>query len=435
MWIRLLKALGASLAVLLGAACVTPSPPRWRAPSAEELGHPLSLKECLWLAEASDVRVAQWKARLQAARAELASAGEIPNPSLEIAWEDVGLRDELGNSLATKTYGVSYPLLFWWTKDREVAVAKANLRAEQASIRQDRRLLAQEIGASYFNLAAAASKVRIQEELLRNAGESLRLAEEMLRLGAASAHEAESARCEAFQAEAEFLNSQHEERVQGLSFAFALGADRPIQIRVLETDADDLSRVLDEATTGCLPQALRAKALEADPACAQAEAARQAAEAQLQLEYRRILPLSDVQGSAAKRRGFEGKSRDYLLDIPIPLFSWNRGGVKKARAELLAAQTEEENARRSAVARLSQEWEDCCFARRHYEEFAQPLVRSRAKLAGEAQQLFAMGQISYLELLQAREEWRKAESDAVDLWSEAMASAWRIFYEMEQKLS
>lgn len=420
------------LPLLLLAACATPRPPQWTPVTPTDLNHPLSMKECLTLARKSDLHVTEWKARLESAHAELITARTLPNPTFQPTWENIGLHDAAGASLLESTYGVSYPIFFWWTKGKEVAVARKKLRAEEESVRNDRRGLAREIGTTYIGLLGAARKIRSTEALRKGAQESLRLAEESFKVGLVSGHDVALAQTEVRQSEAELFDARHEEEAQSLAFAFALGADRPALVRI-QDEEPRFTKLLpqDAATTATLPpESLLAQALKADPLYAKAQASREAAEAGLQLQYRRRVPLSEASASAGSKSVPEGTGGIFSLDIPIPLFDRNQGGVKKAKAELLAARTEEEKARREVAARLSEAWNAYSVAKQRYEGFAQQIEKSRARLASESNDLFAAGQISYTDLILARREWRQAELAAVSSWQESMADAWKILCEL-----
>jgi cobalt-zinc-cadmium efflux system outer membrane protein len=420
------------LPILLAGACATPPRPHWKARSAADFNHPLTLEECLRLARENDVKQAEWKARLAGARAALTTAKIPPNPTFQPLWDETGIKDALGKSVAITTYGFSYPVFFWWTRLKEIAVARQRLKGEEAGVARDQRQLASEIGTAYFKLAAAQHKVRISVLLLQNAKESLRLSEETQRVGSASGQDVKLAQAEAQQAEADLDDVRQEERMQGLAFAFAMGADRPIPIQVKETEMKEPTFFQgNEKTTSTLPQSLLSKALQTDPAYAKARAAQKEAEASLELEYRKIVPLSETQVIAGPERAPEGLGASLSFSAPIPLFNWNQGGIKRAQAELLAARTEEEKARREVVARMSDFWETYRMARQRFQTYAQPLAVSRARLAKGAQELFAAGQMSYPDLLQMWRQWQQAELAAVDFWRESMTAGWNIFCEID----
>ncbi len=409
------------------AACATPKPPAWKPLSPQDVASTLTLQDCLRLAMQNDIRAADWRARIQSARAELTAARTLPNPAFGASWEDLGVKDGEGKNISNSTYGISFPVFFWWTRDREIAVARKRLSAEQEGVRGDRRRLAIEIGAAYYALLAAGRKTKAQEELLKTAQESQRLAGESYRVGSAAGHDVELARAETTQAEADLLDARHEEHALALAFAFALGADRPVAVHLRESGARPAILSADAMTTAPYPPpALVDRALGADPAYARAKASREAAEAAHRLEQRRMVPLSEATATAARKHDPEGMGYNLGFEIPIPLFDWNIGGVRKARAELLAAQTEEERARRAAIAGVTEAWEAWQAARHKYEAYANKIAIARGKLAQDSADLFAAGQIGYADLQQARREWRQSELAAADAWRESMTAAWTM---------
>lgn len=418
------------LLFLLASSCATPKAPQWKPLTAQELGRKLALEDCLRLARQSNLRQSQWQARLETARAELTAARTLPNPTFSASWEDLGIKDAEGTRLANSTYGLSYPIFFWWTRPKEIAVARRTLVAEQRGVANEQRLLAIEIGTAYFTLLASERKDRAMDALLAEARAALRLAEESFKLGAVSGHDVDLARTEVTQAEAELFDTRRETRAQRLAFAFALGADRPLAVSITETTFTLPRELAPPVTTATLaetvPPALIERALRSDPVYAKARASREAEEAALQLEYRRILPLSEAQGGAARKHDPEGMGHNLSFEIPIPLFNWNQGAIKKARAQLLTAQAEEEQARREAVSGLSEAWETYRTAHVRGTQYSGKITQARTRLALDAQELFASGQMSYTDLLQARREWRQAELAAVDAWSEEMIASWKI---------
>lgn len=420
-----------SIELLLG-GCATPTPPVWQPLAPSELNHPLSLEECLTLARRNDLQAAQWQARLATARAELTTARTLPNPTFSASWEDLGIKDAAGTSLANSTYGISYPIFFWWTRGKEIAVARRKLHAEEEGVRADQRQLAIDIGTAYFTLVAAGRKARATDDLLREAHAALRLAEESFKLGSVAGHDVALARTEEQQARADLFDARQEAKAQGLALAFALGAARPLAVQVAETTLS-LPLALTQtaitetsSTSEMIPKALLSQALSVDPSSAKARADREAAEAQYQLELRRIVPLSEAQAGAARKNAPEGMGHNLSFDIPIPLFNWNQGGLKKARAELLATRMGEEKARRETIAHLSEAWQAYVAAKQRHEGYSRQIAEARVRLAVDAQDLFAAGQIGYTELLQARREWRQTELSDVDSWRESMIAAWKI---------
>src|SRR5882762_2616456 len=85
---RTSSVLAGLLAVLAGCrSVVEPAlPAAWT--EADAAG-PLTHADCVRLALQSAPTAAAWRARLLAARAALDQAGRLPNPHLELAWEEL----------------------------------------------------------------------------------------------------------------------------------------------------------------------------------------------------------------------------------------------------------------------------------------------------------------------------------------------------------
>lgn len=418
-------ALGLLFLAALG-GCSTPPAPTWQAPAATAFTHPLTLDECLRLAHASDVRAVAWQARLDGARAAITAAGAVPNPALGLTWEGVGLKSAEGQSLQSHALSGSYPLLFWWPRSAKLAAARAGERAEAAGVRSEERQLAAQVGGAFFGLVAGQRRVRIARELEENAREALRLTTKGRDLGLRSAYEVDRAQTELLQAQAESADAASTLRLDRLAFAFALGADRPAFPEVVEDG--DAAGLGDDAGAGPegLPDDLLAAALHADPDWAKAVALREAAEAQLAVEQRSLLPLADAQASGGAKQEADGLGKLFSLDIPIPLLNWNGGGIQRAAAAVRAAQADEEKARRAVISSLAADWERVRAAVVKWRRFARPLSEQRERLAASAQRLFTAGQLGYADLLTARRDLQQAQQSETDAWRDAAAASWTL---------
>jgi cobalt-zinc-cadmium efflux system outer membrane protein len=406
--------------------CSTPPAPPWKPLDASALAQPLTLEQCLQLARQNDIRIVQWKARLDVARAELTSAKELPNPTFGPSWDDQGLRDEEGKSIANVIYGVSYPVFFWWPRGQQIAAAKANRRAEAQKVRSEQRQLAIEVAAAYFSLVADQRKERLVENLLQLADESVRLVQKKRELDMASDYEVDRVRAEQLQARSDLLEARSQLRVDQLAFAFSLGADRPCFPTAVDCGdvyAESMADVLQSETP---PDRMMAEVLQADPAWREKQAAVEAAQAQLQVEYRRAVPLADATASVGPKDAPEGWGSAYSLEVPVPLFNWNRGAIRRAQAELQAGQAEQEKTRRDIAAAVSQAWEQYRASVAQWSRYTKSIAELALKDEQAASRLFAAGQIEYSDLLIAQRDNRQAQLAALLVWRDVSTAAWTL---------
>jgi cobalt-zinc-cadmium efflux system outer membrane protein len=415
--------------ILSGCVSQSTSSPQWKPLDTSKLSEPLTLEKCLELAHDNDVQLAQWKARLTAAHAELISAKTIPNPTFGPSWDDIGLKDSEGTNIGNVIYGFSYPIFFWLPREKEIAAAKAHSNAEAEAVLSEQRQLAVEIASAYFGLVADQRKIKLSENLLQVANESMRLVSKQKELQIASDYDIERIKAEQLKSQSDLLNAVNQLRLDQLSFAFALGADRPFYPDVVDCNDDfirDLSLVTKDLNDVNIPDSIIEAALQASPDWKEKKAALLAAENQLQAEYRKVIPLAETAASAGPKDAAEGWGSAYTIEVPIPLFDWNQGGVSRAKAELAAAQAEEEKARRDAIALVSQAWWKYRSLSAQWTKYISSLNELAQKNERSASRLFEAGQIGYADYLLAQRDSKQAQLDSLDTWQETSSAAWSL---------
>jgi len=411
---------------LSGCAAPESSAPEWKPLDVSLLIQPLTLEQCLKLAQQNDIQVAQWKARFEIAEAELVSVKTLPNPVFSPSWDDMGLKDEDGESISSLTYGVSYPIFFWWPRDKKIAAAKAARQAEMEKIISEKRQLTIEVASAYFNLVADQRKQSLAENLLKLTAESMRLIQKKRELQMVSDYEVEQVQAEQLQAENDLLEAGNQLRLDQLVFAFALGADRPFFPTVEDCGDIYIQSIKNVIADDNMPSSLIDDALQADPGWREKKAAVKAAQEQLQVEYRLAFPLTDASGSYGIKDAPEGTGSVFSFEFPIPLFDQNRGGIRKAQAELRTVQAEEEKTRRDAVAVVSQSWEQYHSLATQWNKYTKSITELAQKNEQAAFKLFTAGQIKYDELLLAQRDNRQSQMNASNVWRDTSTAAWEL---------
>lgn len=414
------------IAWMAGCATTTPPPPKWTPLDTSSLSEPLTLQKCLELAQKNDIRAAQWQARMGTAKAELRQSKMLPNPTFSPSWDDVGLKDDTGVDLSNLTYGFSFPIFFWWPQSKKIEAAKANQMLEEAAIHSEQRQLAIEVAAAYFKLVADQRKVKLAEELLKISNESIRLVQKQNELGLVSDLNVEQARAERIKSESDLADFQSQLRLDQLAFAFALGADRPFYPVFADCGDECLHLPGIAAESESVSEEIVQAAVQSDPGYQEKKAATLYAAAQVHVEKRSAIPLADVAGSAGPKDAPEGTGSAYSLDIPIPIFDQNQAGIQRAESELQKAYADEEQARRDAVAAITQAWEQYRALAKKWNQFSLVLCQTADKNKNAAVKLFDAGRIPYSELLLAERDNQQAQLDAVADWQELSAAAWTL---------
>ncbi len=399
---------------------------QWTPLDASAFSNPLTLEQCLDLAEKNDIRTAQWKARLQTAHAGLTEARALPNPTLALTWDDIGLKDEAGVSVSSLTYGVTYPIMFWWSRGLKIKAAKINQESEAAAVASEKRQLAIDMASAYFNLVADQRRVALEENIAKDAGEQYRLAVEQGSLNDISAFAVEQARLDMAKAESDFKETQHQLRTDQLSFAFALGADHPVYPAVVDCGDDYLQPEGVSAQDETLSEGALKAAVEKDPDYVQKKLAADYAAAKLGIEKENSIPLADTVASGGPKVSDEGNSSAYSLEVPIPLLDWNKAGRENAHAQLLTSMADEEQARRDAVSKITSSYESYRALAWKWTQYASGASEQAEKNSKSNIRLYEMGRISYGEMLQSQRDLISVRLEAVDTWQQLSTAAWEL---------
>jgi outer membrane protein TolC len=229
------------------------------------------------------------------------------------------------------------------------------------------------------------------------------------------------------------LDAKSNLRNDQLSFAFALGADKPFYPNVVDCNDDyisDLKLETRDSNDGNIPDFVIEEAQQASPYWRQKKADVIAAENQLLAEYRKAIPLAETSASYGPKDAPEGWGSAFSLEFPIPLFDRNQAGISRAKAELTAAQTEEEKTRRDTIAAVSQAWERYHSLSIKWNKYTKPIAEMAEKNEKSASRLFEEGQINYEEFLIAQRDNKQAQVESLDVWINTSLASWTLSSEL-----
>jgi hypothetical protein len=202
-------------------------PPDW---TEADAATPLTHAACIELAMRSAPTAAAWTARRAAARANADQASLLPNPSLSLGWEDLGL----AHTPVQTTASLAVALADVLSRGRRRAAAAHDLEAEEASVRAECNRLAAEVAHAYDELAAARAKVELLVQLADVAEVQRAAAAKFVESGLAPTIQAERAALELASTRADLAKARAEERSLEVQFAFSLGFERPVPLQLAE---------------------------------------------------------------------------------------------------------------------------------------------------------------------------------------------------------
>lgn len=387
-------------ALLLCAACSTVEvpdvAPGWSPPDASEA---LSRADCVRLATQDAPTAAAWRAKLLAAEAAARQAATLPNPVGSFGWENLGLSDQ--HVQTTMSLAASLAALV--QRPRQAAAARHDLDATRADLLAERSRLAGEVLRQYDELLAARRRVAL-------ATESVSVAARLRDAAARFAAVGERAELDVRRAEAELAKTRSDEAAAGaearakeIAFAFALGFDRPVALRLRdEFNVPNLD--LD------VQRLEEAAARRPEIAAAQARLDAQRERAQLAADRLHLLPT--VTGGVRQ----EGDQRSSLvsLDADLPVFDRGDAAADAASAELLAAAAEVRRVARSIRADVATARERATAAQDFLQAHAKPLADARRTLREKTERVFAAGEASFEDVVLAQRDEIEARTALLD---------------------
>ncbi len=396
------------------AAVVEPTlQPAW---SEDEARDPLSRSECVALAVRSAPSAAAWTARIQAARASLEQAQLLPNPSVSLGWEDLGLDSATAGIPVQTTLSLALALQDACSRSRRTFAARYELEAEEADVRAEIARLAAGVSRAYDGLIAVRQRAALAEELAAVARRQCDDVAKFVASGVLPHVEFERSDAELAQSRAQVAQAEADARLLELEFAFALGFERPLTLRLADalTDAGDATS-LDLAT-------LLASAVAARSELSAAKARYAAELERLKLSAERLQFLPTI-GAGARTQDGE-LSGVASIDVELPIFDAGSAAERAQDASLLAAAADMRTAGHEVAREVCAALERLSAAEAYLAEHARDLARRRRTLRERTETLFRAGEVEYSELALARRDEVEARIALVD--AELVVAAARV---------
>jgi cobalt-zinc-cadmium efflux system outer membrane protein len=301
-----------------------PLPPKL---AAQVIG-PTTLKQIEELSLANNPEMVQALADVTSAMGNAIQAGVHPNPTLGYEADTVG-------SAGTRNYQGVFGTQTIKTAGKlglARAVANMDLMNAQLAVRRTRFDLLSRVKAAYYAVLIAQQSVAITSAMAWFTNEAYRIQVDKLRGGESPAYEPAQLRALAAQARAAQVQAQNQYISSWKQLTALIGLpDMPTAELEGRADAPApvvnydmmLARVLNNH-----PDVLAGRNLEA--------------QARLQLQLDRVIPVPDVQLYGTFQRDFTtpGSPRttyNVQFGLPIPIFDRNRGNIMSAEGDLRRA--------------------------------------------------------------------------------------------------
>jgi Outer membrane protein len=347
--------------------------------SAHADGLPLTLDAAVQRGVAQAPLLAARDADTNAAREELARAGQLPDPSLTFGIANYPVTDPGAFSLRSdmmtmRTVGVRQAIPSRAARDADKSLADAQIDAAQADRTATAQTVQERIADAWVGVWATQQKRALLEELRGESTLAEKVTQARLRGGDGSAADALAARADA---------AALDNRLEAVDAELA-AAQAGLQ-RWLGQTFSDLAEAPDFGQLPVPPERLEQNI--DDQAPMQAWQAREhVAQAALDQAHAAKHPDWSVSASYGKRA--PGRSDMVTLEfgVSLPLFTRNRQdrGISAKQAQADAVQFAHDDARRAqreAVTRAVATWQGWNRQLQRYRETLLPLARDRTKTA------------------------------------------------------
>lgn len=387
------------------------------------LAQGLTLEEAQEIALASNPALLANADAVDAARARITEAGNFTNPIVGAGKADFPLEYGHGNASMIGDTRATHAgdwrdnqTNFSISKDLDVSGKR--LARVDGAVEAERQTEAQFVSAARqlrAQVRVAYAQALVSDRNLALAREALAMARKNLeivggRAAGGNALPADNLRAEADAARAESDLAQVERDAARARRALAAllgdpeatigGLRSELPLSRLPADADD-DRLRDEALAGNADVIASRRAVRA-------------AEANLRLQQRSMVP--DLTASLQYNRYILDRfdTLSFGLSIPLPIFDQNRGQVAEATALLHQAQKQERASELTTIQGVRDDLQVLRASRSRIDRFEKEILPKDRKAVELTENAFQGGKVLYLDVIAARQTFNQARSDYVN---------------------
>jgi len=350
----------------------------------------MTLAELEDMAERCNPTLAQAAARAQAARGQWLQVGLYPNPVVGYSGSEIGNEGRAGQQGGF----IGQEVVTAGKLRLNRAVASQEIQQAEYAWEAQRFRVVTDVRRGFYDVLVAQRTVELTEQLVGIGERGLKAAEELLKAKEVARADVLQARIEADSAR--ILLDKARNRYAGawrnLAAVVADPALQPTQLAgglqdgmIQFTWEDTLSRLLAES-----PQLAGAKA-----GVARAQAA-------LSRECAGRVPNVDLQAGVQYDNATQSTIAGVQVGIPIPIYNRNQGNIRKAQAELTAAQYEVNRVRLALEQRLAAVFEKYATAQQQVEKYTRDIMPNAQESLKLVSAGYRQGEFGYLVLLTAQ---------------------------------
>jgi len=379
--------------------------PAWALPEGVSADDGLTEDEAVAIALWNNPALQAELTALGLARADLIQAGQLSNPSMTLIFPfSTRILEAVAN----------WPFEALWQRPKRVAAARLELERVGETLVSRSLDLVRDTRLAYADYAIAQRRASLTAEAVRERGEIATIINARFRAGDISELETSAARLDARLAEAQAMSFAHDVVTARDRLRALLGAannDPGFEIILApaaETASFDQPASLVTSTAApATPVSsghqetlneLIEQALDARPELKAAQLAIEAAGQRAKWERSRILAVSAI--AKEYGRGANGFEQGPGVQIELPIFNRNQGGISRAEAEIERAARQLIAARQRVVAEVREAFTQLTQARESHLMWRARVAPPLEDDISSAERAYKAGDVPYLFVLE-----------------------------------
>lgn len=373
------------------AEALLPEDSPWQMPLLSQLDT-LNLENAIAIGLNNHPRLRTAVYEIHAAQAREIQAGIGPNPSVAYEAEGLGAAEGSGGESA---YIVSQEFITAGKLEKAGLVAQAELFQSQAEFLATKSDFIADVKQAFYSVLAGEKRVEARQRLADVAGQLLASVNAQVVAGSAIEPDRLRANVASQQAKLELQDAESDLFIARRSLMVNLGLETPITLPV----DGDLEAIAELPKRDVILQRVLARNSNLEAARLGIERARKAHDLAKAESWPNITAFagprySDIDGESTMDAGIE---------MEIPLFDRNQGGIAEALAERLKAGTILGQTKLDLIEATSEAWSQYKTSRDAAKQYREVLLPMSRRTLDLTEQGYKSGKFGYLRLLDAQQ--------------------------------
>ena len=364
--------------------------------NAPSLTGEIILEDALEAAFSSEPDLAAYTMEVERNQALEEQAGKFLNPKFAMEMEEFGgIGSRVGTQAMASRYGISQGLELGGKRKNRSHAASQRTAVARSELEEKRRALETMVKSRFVKVYTSQQALDTQKENLLLVRNSYSIIAELVKAGEVSPLLESRAAVEVATAENALLRAEQGLQKARLELATTWNSFNP-QFTSVKGDFQEISEIP--------PLHTLLVYLDEHPRARRWEAEKSYSRAELDLAKSRIWPDVEIGGGVQKFRENNEHAYYVEMNVPIPLFNRNQGGIKAALAGTRIAEKREQYVLLELKNQAAGVFRDITAARAELTALNETLIPAARKAFDAVSEAFRLGEEEYLSVIDAQRQ-------------------------------